>query len=194
MKWAPLWGSRGGKIWTPSFSDSLTPNQPKSTKTSILAQKILRADIPYCTITAALFGLLICFIIASIVVVTGFNVIPWLPFQSSRDVTRCSNASHCQIRYSTLVFILTLKSWKKYDKISKNYRYLRCINHLYFIQNESTKGVKLPPARCSASIRMRPFSNSSSFWGYLATIKGSWLYCKLFKSITWTQTNKTLWK
>ena len=190
----PFVGVEGWENLNPIIFWQSDPKPAQINKNINFSAKILWADIPYCTITAALFGLLICFIIASIVVVTGFNVIPWLPFQSSRDVTRCSNASHCQIRYSTLVFILTLKSWKKYDKISKNYRYLRCINHLYFIQNESTKGVKLPPARCSASIRMRPFSNSSSFWGYLATIKGSWLYCKLFKSITWTQTNKTLWK
>ena len=58
--------------------------------------------------TAALFCLLIYFIIASKIVI----VIPLLPLQTSRDVTRCNNVSHCEIRYSFVVK-LTLKSWKK---------------------------------------------------------------------------------
>jgi len=38
-KGAPAGGSRGPKIWTPTFLDRLVPKQPKSTIKSILASK-----------------------------------------------------------------------------------------------------------------------------------------------------------
>jgi len=36
-------------------------------------------------------------------VVNDVNVIPYLPFRTSRDVTRCNDVLRYQIRYSTLL-------------------------------------------------------------------------------------------
>ena len=49
----PIFGSRGPKIWTPTFLDTLVPNQPKSTIKSILASKSYEScldDMSYHTI------------------------------------------------------------------------------------------------------------------------------------------------
>jgi len=96
--------------------------------------------------TAVLFGLLIYFIIVS-EVVDDVIVIAQVPFWTGRDVMRCNDVSYCKTGCPILlisvftdvifVFKLTLKSRKKYDKISKNYRYFTC--HRYDIDISKKK-------------------------------------------------------